>query len=62
MNTNARGAKTTTTAASTDRPVTWNVDDVPSRRLAGVYINESGYKDVVAARPARRCLDWNIRH
>jgi hypothetical protein len=26
-----------------------------------VYINESGYKDVAAARPAWRCLDCNIR-
>ncbi len=38
-----------TTAAPTERPVTWHVDDVPWTPLTGLFINKPGYKTVVDA-------------
>lgn len=36
-----------TTAAPTERPVTWHVDDVLSTPLTGLFISKPGYETVV---------------
>ncbi len=38
-----------TTAASTEQPVTWHIDDVLSTPLTDLFINKPGYKTVVDA-------------
>jgi pimeloyl-ACP methyl ester carboxylesterase len=61
MNINARRVKTATTTASTEQPATRNVNDAPRTAFTRRPVSESGYQDVIEARPRWRSRDSNIR-
>jgi pimeloyl-ACP methyl ester carboxylesterase len=60
MDTNARRAKPTRTATSTERPVTWDVNDATPTPLTGACVKECEYKDAVEVRRVRRFLHRNM--